>query len=145
VLQDPTPGSIRPKNTSLRPRFGHSPANHNSGTPDRALSLDMEGTATRLWPDPGWAANVPAERIPEALAAIIEAQALLVRRLANAPERTRPDAAAWTLTVDDLIRKTGKSRRWLFRHRDLPFIRSITRKSIVGDASLLRDWISQQP
>jgi hypothetical protein len=50
----------------------------------------------------------------------------------------------WSLTIDDLVARTGKTRRWLFQHRHLPFIRSISRKTIIGDEALLRRWISQQ-
>jgi hypothetical protein len=47
----------------------------------------------------------------------------------------------WSMTIDDMVSATGKSRRWLFKHRTLPFIRSISRKTIIGDEAILKRWV----
>lgn len=52
--------------------------------------------------------------------------------------------AEWGLALADMERLTGKSRRWLFRHKHLPFIRVISRKTLVGDETLLKRWIANQ-
>jgi hypothetical protein len=51
----------------------------------------------------------------------------------------------WTLSTDDMVRMTGKTRRWLFTHADeLPFVRRITRKTLRGDKALLERWIARR-
>jgi hypothetical protein len=101
-----------------------------------------------------WAQSLPVDAIPGALAQLAAAQTALAAKLigtiidaggGNAGPNNRSAAAAeWSLSIDDMMRMTGKSRRWLFNHRHLPFIRSVSRKTIVGDETLLRRWISQQ-
>jgi hypothetical protein len=43
-----------------------------------------------------------------------------------------------------MVRLTGKTRRWLFRHKHLPFIRVISRKTLIGDEALLKRCTAQQ-
>jgi hypothetical protein len=50
----------------------------------------------------------------------------------------------WSLSIEDMMRMTGKTRRWLFKHKQLPFIRVISRKTLIGDTELLRKWIAAQ-
>jgi hypothetical protein len=59
------------------------------------------------------------------------------------PEHRATDEP-WSLTIEDMMRMTGKTRRWLFRHKHLPFIRVISRKTVIGDADLLHKWIAAQ-
>ncbi|HTT75303.1 MAG TPA: hypothetical protein VMF50_04910 [Candidatus Binataceae bacterium] len=61
------------------------------------------------------------------------------------PKPVVAPATTWTLDIDDLIQRTGMSRRWLFTHADeLPFIRRITRKSLRGDAAKLEKWLDAE-
>jgi hypothetical protein len=64
------------------------------------------------------------------------------KAMRSAPPKPQPEPPkTWTLTIDDLIVRTGKSRRWIFMHADrLPFVRRITRKTILGDAKLEK-WL----
>jgi hypothetical protein len=51
----------------------------------------------------------------------------------------------WSLSIEDMVRLTGKTRRWLFTHADeLPFVRRVTRKTLVGDAAVLRHWMNNR-
>jgi hypothetical protein len=58
------------------------------------------------------------------------------------PPKPQPEPAkTWTLSIDDLMLRTGKSRRWSFMHADkLPFVQRITRKTLRGDAAKLERW-----
>jgi hypothetical protein len=97
-------------------------------------------TAIDILADPSAAADAcqPARR--KALAALTTAAATLA---ATEPE-SAPDAE-WTLTIEDLIRRTGKSRRWLFEHsKDLPFVRRLTARTLVGDAARLNSWLERK-
>jgi hypothetical protein len=51
---------------------------------------------------------------------------------------------AWSLTIEDMMRMTSKSRRWLFENKHLPFIRQVSRKTLVGDKALLKKWIANR-
>jgi hypothetical protein len=84
-----------------------------------------------------------AAQLTAAAAAIMARWELENGELSGGKESATP-AAEWSLTIEDLIARTDKTRRWLFKHRHLPFIRSISRKTIIGDETLLRRWISQQ-
>ncbi|HTT75878.1 MAG TPA: hypothetical protein VMF50_07850 [Candidatus Binataceae bacterium] len=58
------------------------------------------------------------------------------------PPKPAPPPTAWNLDINDLIVRTGKSRRWLFEHSDeLPFIRRVTKKTIIGNAVRLERWL----
>lgn len=51
----------------------------------------------------------------------------------------------WSLTIDDMVRMSGKTRRWIFAHADdLGWVKRLTRKSLRGDAALLRKWIASR-
>jgi hypothetical protein len=100
-----------------------------------------------------WAQSLRVDAIPAVLAQLASVQTALAARLiaaindiggGNAGPNRQQAAQEWSLSIDDMIRMTSKSRRWLFNHRHLPFIRSVSRKTIIGDESLLRRWISQQ-
>jgi hypothetical protein len=96
-------------------------------------------TAVDILSDPSAAADAcqPARR--KALAALTTAAATLA---VTEPE-SAPDAE-WTLTIEDLVKRTGKSRRWLFEHSDLPFIRRLTARTLVGDAARLNAWLERK-
>jgi hypothetical protein len=51
----------------------------------------------------------------------------------------------WNLDIDDLVRMSGKTRRWIFAHADeFGWVKRITRKTLRGDAALLRKWIAHR-
>jgi hypothetical protein len=68
------------------------------------------------------------------------------RKAAPAPPKPEPvPPTTWTLTLEDLMLRTGKTRRWLFMHADeLPFVRRVTRKTLRGDAAKLEKWFEQE-
>lgn len=60
------------------------------------------------------------------------------------PEESAPQPR-WSLDTDDLVKRTGQSRRWLFAHCDeLPFVRRKSRKTLRGDAMLLERWFDRR-
>jgi hypothetical protein len=87
----------------------------------------------------------PAKRA--ALSALTTTAAAVAANLKAGNETDNNGAAPvaeWSLTIEDMMRWTGKTRRWLFRHKHLPFIRVISRKTLIGDEALLKRWIVQQ-
>jgi hypothetical protein len=66
---------------------------------------------------------------------------LTARLLSDSPPPAAP-APTWALTADEAARMLGKSRRWLFQHKHLPFIRPITRKTLVCDEARLKHWVA---
>lgn len=64
--------------------------------------------------------------------------------LLRPPEKPTVTVAEWSLSVEDMMRMTHKSRRWLFENKNLPFIRVINRKTIIGDETLLKKWIASR-
>lgn len=68
------------------------------------------------------------------------------RRPPSAPKKPKsPPPTTWTLDIDDLMVRTGMSRRWLFTHADrLPFIHRISRKALRGDAVKLERWLASE-
>jgi hypothetical protein len=60
------------------------------------------------------------------------------------PPPAEPTDEEWNLTIEDMMRMTSKSRRWLFENKHLPFIRQVSRKTLVGDRALLKKWIANR-
>jgi len=79
------------------------------------------------------AANLPVEQVPVALTKLTTLSAALAARLpgGGGGKSELPAAPEFKLSIDDMMRMTGKSRRWLFEHKHLPFIRVISRKTLV--------------
>jgi hypothetical protein len=60
------------------------------------------------------------------------------------PARVGPDAD-FTLNADAVAERLCKTRRWVFRHaKNLPFIRRISRKTLLASESGLNLWIAKQ-
>jgi hypothetical protein len=98
----------------------------------------------RTIPDP---TSVPVSEIAAILAQLAAISQQFALRLLTADFTSPPPVASapeWNLTVEEMMRVTGKSRRWLFAHKNLPFIRRISRKTIRGDETLLRRWLSSR-
>jgi len=71
---------------------------------------------------------------------------LTARLLTASPSPAGPPAPEWALTAAEAARKLGKSRRWLFEHAaELPFIRRVSRKTLVADEAGLKRWIASRP
>src|SRR5690348_3727288 len=104
----------------------------------------MPETQAASLPSLDWANSLPKDRIPAALSQLSALQGMLAARLMATAPVVLPTTPEWSLDIDAMIKKTGKSRRWLFQHKNLPFIWVISRKTIKGDETLLRKWISQQ-
>jgi hypothetical protein len=97
-------------------------------------------TAVDILQDPRAAADACSPARRSALAALTTAAATLA---ATEPESA--PAAEWTLTIEDLVQRTRKSRRWLFEHAGaLPFIRRLTARTLVGDAQKLNAWLERK-
>jgi len=64
----------------------------------------------------------------------------------NGGRPTRPSPAAdRTLDADEIAAELGQTRRWVFRNaKKLPFLRRVSRKSVVGSAAELRRWRDSQ-
>ena len=46
--------------------------------------------------------------------------------------------------LDEICARTQKTRRWIFRHaKQLPFVKRVSRKTLIGDAELLKKWINR--
>jgi hypothetical protein len=59
------------------------------------------------------------------------------------PEASEP---RWSLDTDQLVERSGRSRRWLFAHaNELPYVKRISRKVLRGDSVLLERWIGRRP
>jgi hypothetical protein len=96
-------------------------------------------------PDSSWATSIPRERIPTVLGHLASLQSALTARLLDIPGSSEPAVPEWTLTIEDLMRLTGQSRRWIFQRADeLPFVKRITRKTLIGDETRLRRWIDRR-
>jgi hypothetical protein len=63
-----------------------------------------------------------------------------------APPKPEPKVpTTWTLSVEDLMLATGKTKRWLYAHADeLPFVKRISRKTLRGDAMRLERWFEAE-
>jgi hypothetical protein len=46
------------------------------------------------------------------------------------------------ITIERACEMLGCSRRWLFRHKSLPFVKRLSRKNLVVDAAKLKAWIA---
>jgi hypothetical protein len=70
---------------------------------------------------------------------------LLLERILRKPDVPAPEPNHMTapeITADEACMRLGKSRRWLFAHADLPFVRRISRKTIMCDPVQLREWMA---
>jgi hypothetical protein len=92
------------------------------------------------------ATSVPAEQIPVLLARLAALQGALAARLLTTSIPAAAPAPEWALTADDVARRLGRSRRWVFRNaKRLPFVRRVSRKVIVADEAALKRWIASRP
>lgn len=74
-----------------------------------------------------------------------QSTAELGRRLLLSQLAAIPALPEEPLSADEACRMIGKSRRWLFGHaKELPFVRRVSRKTIVCDPVVLRRWLANR-
>ena len=108
--------------------------------------LSVVPSLDELARNPTRAAELPCDVITALMAQCAALQVALAARLASAPSGLRPAATQdTTLDADKIARELGVKRRWVFRHADqLPFVRRISRNSIVCSEADLRRWRATQ-
>jgi predicted DNA-binding transcriptional regulator AlpA len=104
--------------------------------------------------NPSSAADVPVDRIPALVAelaseqsALSALQGVLTTRLlvSQANAVGQPDSVDRLLTVDEVARVLGVTRRWVQRRaRRLPFARRISEHAIRYSESGLKRWMSNR-
>jgi hypothetical protein len=70
---------------------------------------------------------------------------LAARLLEHEPEPVviGPEQDTW-LTIGEAAREIHRSTKWLYRHRDLPFIKRISAKSLLVSRNGMNKWIERQ-
>src|SRR5271167_4834595 len=84
------------------------------------------GSPADLVADPSLAAELCPQARSDALSALTATAAMLAALRPEPVAVSRPgkaEAGDFTLDADEVARRLGKSRRWVFRHAGLPFIR----------------------
>jgi len=97
--------------------------------------------------DPSTAIGLPPSALAALQAQIAAAQGAIAAAMSYAPTQTaRAEAVAdRTLDADQIAAELGHSRRWVFRNAGkLPFVRRVSRKSLVGSEAGLRRWCESQ-
>ena len=96
--------------------------------------------------NPTCAAQLPRDVLTALMAQCAALQVALAARLASAPSALTPAATQdRTLDANEIAKELGVKRRWVFRHVDqLPFVRRISRNSIVCSQADLRHWRTTQ-
>jgi hypothetical protein len=94
--------------------------------------------------DPSRATGLSIPTLAALQAQCAAAQGAIAAAMSSAPHPTRlraVEAEDRTLDADQIAAELGQSRRWVFRNaRKLPFVRRISRKSLVGSEAGLRRW-----
>jgi excisionase family DNA binding protein len=89
---------------------------------------------------------VPLEEVPEAIGALEAAKARLWARLVVGQEHPASRAPSVALDIDEVVRRTGMSRPWLYREARagrLPFARKLGRRFTFDEAGLTR-WLEKR-
>jgi hypothetical protein len=80
--------------------------------------------------------------LPALLGQVVEAEASIRLRLAEAPAAT-PAAASRSLSVDEAAAVAGVSRRWILANtRGMKFRNQLSRKVVKFDEAGLRAWVA---
>ena len=108
--------------------------------------LSVVPSLDELARNPTCAAQLPRDVITALMAQCAALQVALAARLAMAPSALTPAATQdRTLDANEIAKELGVKRRWVFRHVDqLPFVRRISRNSIVCSEADLRHWRTTQ-
>jgi hypothetical protein len=97
--------------------------------------------------DPSRLQELPGRTLATLAARTAAIQAALAQQqiqLAAEPLRTAP-ASDRTLDADEIAVELGVDRRWVFRYaKRLPFIKRISRKSLVASESAVKRWREAQ-
>jgi hypothetical protein len=97
-------------------------------------------------PSTEWVNALPFAQIPAVQAQLASlALALAARQIADAQKPVSDSKPRWSLTIEDVERRTGLKRRWLIQHAtQLPFLNRFSKKNFRADETLLNDWLEQQ-
>jgi hypothetical protein len=103
----------------------------------------------RLARDPSAAIGLPPLVLASLQAQIAAAQGAIAAAMASAPTQSAGlravEAADRTLDANQIATELGHTRRWVFRNAGkLPFVRRVSRKSLVGSEAGLRRWRESQ-
>lgn len=97
----------------------------------------------QLLDDPRLAAELCPEARHHALSALTACAAMIAALRPTTPEQTPRSSDDFTLNADDVAARLDKSRRWVFRQASrLPFVRRISRKTLLASESGLNRWIA---
>jgi hypothetical protein len=102
-------------------------------------------TLDELVRDPSRAAGLSIPTLAVLQAQCAAAQGAIAAAMSSAPTQAvhlrAVGAEDRTLDADQIAAELGQSRRWVFRNAGkLPFVRRISRKSLVGSEAGLRRW-----
>jgi hypothetical protein len=100
--------------------------------------------------DPAKAANLPPGVAAALLVRAAAVQSVLAARIASAevaaPAPAPAAPADEMLTIDEAAALLRRSRRWLYRNADrLPFVKRVSRKSLLCSKARLMRWLAIQP
>jgi hypothetical protein len=112
----------------------------------------MLPTLDELTANPAKAAALPPDAVPALLAELASRQhvlsalsSTLISSLVLAQKKpTAFDPEDEMLEPDAAAELLHKTRQWLFRHKRLPFVRVISRKSILCSKKGLLKWLASQ-
>jgi hypothetical protein len=94
------------------------------------------------WPD---ADTIPVDQIPAVLAQLAAFQTTLAARLmvpALPQAKAENDKPDRMLTVDEAAVLLRRSRQWIYRHSHLPFVKRISRKSLLCSETGVKRWLA---
>jgi hypothetical protein len=100
---------------------------------------------TALLEDPAAADSIALAAIPSLLCQLSALHTALATRLLridqreDAPPSAEPDRL---LTIDEAAAILGVTPKWLYRHKRLPFVRSLSRKALRVSEVGLRRWLA---
>lgn len=109
--------------------------------------MDAERTLAELAADPDRLEDLPAEDLPEVLAAVERVRARVWMRMNRPPEPSTngndgPKEADQMLTVKDVAKRLSVDPDWLYRRSDsLPFARKLSDRTLRFSERGLERWL----
>lgn len=105
-------------------------------------------TLDQLARDPSAAVGLPAAALAALHAQCTAALSAIGMALASvqsshdANTKAVGDDGDRLLTVDEAAELLRRDRRWIYRHSTLPFVRRVSRKSLLCSESGIRKWLA---
>ena len=101
-------------------------------------------TLDQIWRDPGCVIGLPpdaaAAQTIKCVAVLAALSTLTASALLSAKQTVADEGSRFALSLAEGAQILGVSPRWLREHRELPFVKRLSRKNIVCDEPLLRKW-----